>query len=347
MSILRMALVAAIASMMGCSVALAAAADRVVAITVTVRSAGGTAVAGVPVSCERADGEMAGAITGTDGQATISLAMPDGAATVYTRVQQAHTDPMVAGRSQARAAYAAAISASHFRPWYTLEVAAEATTAQQTIEGSAAITVTGRSPEAESPRDNLTAFCYQTLPPLPSVHICKPEFSLPGLAAGSPALIAVSADWYPSVKVIELTAAETQANVNLGEVDVPDVQGTEECTLRMTDRASVARRPELIFPSVTLIAEDRSRVLEYLVDGRGIAVRTNGTLPLLAPGKYAIVPGLLGSAPATAAVWGEMKRTSTIPAGIPTITVVAGGPNVVEFAGVPARDASMQLPAYP
>ena len=322
------------------------ASDRTVAVTVTIHSGSGAAIEGLAVTCETQSGTVRGGSTDVKGVSTISIPVPDGATAVFARLQ-----PFLEGQSffQQQAAstkYADTTDTSHYRPWYRVDIPADATTAQVTINGTQAVRVTGHSPEDPKGRWNLYAVCHQASVQL-RTDMGKSDFQVRGIEKDKPAIVAVSYGVSPSLKVIELDASQTHGDFDAGAVSVPDSEGAIVCSIRITDRQAMPRRPEVLLPAVTLISQDHTRVLTYMVDKTGHVVRTNGAQPKLAAGSYAVVPGTFGSEPGPAAVFGEIKRTGSIPASIPTVTVTAGEANSFDVIGVTARDASLALPAYP
>lgn len=324
----------------------AAVVDRIVSVSVSVQDSAGAPVQGVAAVCERRGGPIVGAITAANGTCSIAYTVPEGAVTLYLSLVEAYDDLSPAVASAARDKYRQTIQASHFKQWYSTLVPANATTATLTIAGTQATSVTFHAAANATGRRRLSATCSHSAPTVARDND-KPDVVLLGIERGQPAMFALSGTFNPSVKVIEFTGPQMMVDKDVPDIVVSDVQGSETCVISVPDRVQMVQTPELLLQCVTLISEDRARLLVYRIDGRNRVVNEGGRDPRLAPGVYAVVPGMIGLDPGPDRVFGEMKRTNVVPPGVAAITVVAGGPNTFTIQSVPARDASLALPAYP
>jgi hypothetical protein len=245
--------------------------------------------------------------------------------------------------------YKTAIEQHHFEPYYEVNIPAAGGPASLSIVADDAIKVTGQLPASYPASTEAMAFSHQCAMQLMG-EFGKP-FVVRGLKKGVPALIGVSPIGQPEVKLITLTATQTAQNVDLGDVEVPDWEGTNIVRLTITDWMSLKdERPEGS-DTVSLISSDASRAFVYDFDrnGRVWRQRQHRTEVALPAGKYYVVPGLVGANVKAGAVFGVIRQggTAADTLGVPSIQVTDGGTNEFTITAQAILTAARSAPAYP
>lgn len=320
---------------------------RDVVIVVTVQSAANAKVVGAIVGVNVPSLGYNAGLTDADGVARISVAVAPEGGTVFVSLADEADSFNASDPAAAAAVYATAVAESHFRWAYPVAVDNDDTEVAFTMQGAECVSVSLHAPESET-RQLLSAECYPAAP-MPEDAQLKSDLVVKGVAKGLPAMLVVFPTLRPNVKVIELSASETLVNRDITDVEVLPHSGSEEVQVRFSDRGQMIKRPFTASSLVTLIKTDLSTCCIYVsqVKDSGLLVSLSTALPKLDPGRYAIVPGSLGSDYGPNAVYGRIKATGQVPDGVPYIDVVAGGRNSVVVSAVAAREASVALPSFP
>jgi len=216
-----------------------------------------------------------------------------------------------------------------------------------TMQGEECITISMHAPVA-TPRRKFSVGDFPASEQLLGTH-GKPDVVLQGIKKGAATLLVVMSSAHSGLEVMELSAQETMSDRDIADVVIPSDGPGEPAKISITDWASLRKRPFIIMPFITLIGIDGAKCFYGQTDGgnNGMVELFGGGELEVPAGRYAVVPGLFGTGPGPAAVYGRIKTTGQVPSGIPVIDVVAGGENNFQVQGVPARDASLTLPAYP
>lgn len=174
------------------------------------------------------------------------------------------------------------------------------------------------------------------------------SFELNGVRKGAATELFVSTRG-PRAHVIALTAEQTQADVDLGDITIPSMDQSAAVDITMLNRQDLwGPGIHNLSQSVTLISSDANTILTFWIDRSGRAVTVlqpdpdaPPARPAIPPATYYIVPGGFGS-PLDQALLDAVRAAKfdlLDSSHVPTIDAVAGQTTTLSVDARQARDA--------
>lgn len=160
--------------------------------------------------------------------------------------------------------------------------------------------------------------------------------------------IATKANWPGSCRVIEVSAAQSVTDVNLGDIQSPAATlSTAPIRLEMSDATALRGSGARIAAGVTLVSDDGQTVMSYSLAG-GSTVNVDGTTQLgngIPPGGYFVAPvGLtLGGGEKLIALVRAGRAAELTAANFPHFTAVSGQAVTYSWTGSSSWELLLQL----
>lgn len=318
---------------------------RTILMRVTVHDATNEPVSGVVVALQSVNNQRLYALTNELGIAAVSIDLPNEACSVAALLSP-RAEGITGDRAAMARAYAQAIQTSHFKRMYKIAVPAESTSIEFTIKGEACIRVVlhARKSDPRNVIDVVSPQAARQAPALPSSDV-----TMHGIKKGATALFGISVIGESPYRIMEVTASQTLTDVELFDVESLEEPNAVTVDLRVMGGSALQTLPDIVVPAVSLIGLDSERcycgIIQHGDEGRVVTTKTSQFK--VVPGRYAVVPGILGADPGPTAVYGFIKQNQRTPPGVPEVVVDSTGSNTLNIDGIPARDASLKLPPYP
>ncbi len=241
--------------------------------------------------------------TNAQGMATLVCELPESVTTAWVALTPVVNDALSAEVIHAeKASYKALIQAAAFKHSYPVSLSPLTTEYSIVLAGEPAVQATGRLVYPVPSGQDITAEIYYDTHPLFSVPgLTSGNFVVYGIKRGAPKTLYVTLPHTELVHVISLTAAQTQNDIVLGDVVIPDpTESTRKVLAEFTNLAQVrtsAHRPQAANLGA-LFARTDGQKLYVMSLLRGTRARSPqrppDEMPELPPGTYFIVPGIIG-----------------------------------------------------
>jgi hypothetical protein len=317
---------------------------RPVHVDVTVQDSSGSAVAGVNVAAAvRPRGQTVP--TDAAGVAAFDLQVESGAprAVIYLTPKSPYNEQARVHAERDR--FRQVVSANGFRQYYLLPLPPDQKDLKLTIRATPSVVVRGRLVKPDGTVAKALAVAAES-PTDVNLPDKEGRFVLSGVPRGEARLIFVSSTIDQHlIKVIRVSAADTQSDKDLGDV-VFAAEADEGTRLRLsvTNIDAIRWVPTAKSRFVTLIATDASMVRSIPLNDAGATVtsRTDTSAPKVPPGTYFTVAGPVGFNRAVAKVIAALdagRGAELIAAGLPRVVVPATGECQATVDGAIAENA--------
>ncbi len=288
-----------------CSAALAQPPEpyRTVTIHATVEAPAGTPRANIKLAVP---GRRGGGWVKTDaqGKATLVCELPESATTAWVFPTPVQDDTLPGAVTQEeRASYKALVQAGAFKFSYAVPLSPSTTEYSVTLAGEPAVQATGRLVYPVPPDKDITAVVLHDTHPLISIPgLTSGNFVVSGIKKGAPKTLYVVLPRTELVHVITLTAAQTQNDIVLGDVVIPDpTESTRKVLAEFTNLAQVrasAHKTQSANIAATFVRADGQKLYATSLIG-GTRARAEhrqpDQIPEFPPGTYFVVPGIVGN----------------------------------------------------
>jgi hypothetical protein len=311
--------------------ATAACADpRPITVTITASDPDGTPIPNMPLQCLTLVGAAFG-ITGLDGQVVLTLDANENETYLAIRLWDGrwHADLTIDQRILAEQRCEELRHMFSFKPMYTMRIESESDIYSFTLQPSSAVRVRGRLVNAQG-EPVVGAIGAAHAIAFDDVEVDdNGEFDFGGVRKGAKSLILAQSS--TQVHFIEITAVQTSQNLDLGDVVVMDTPADAPVRVSLQNKADLFDSTgAAIDLSVTFISTNGTFVLGFPADLEGNVLRelfyVPPRLPLLPPGEYYAIPGLISSQSGMALYLSirEGRQVLLDAAGVPKFTAISG-----------------------
>jgi hypothetical protein len=340
-----MSLAYCLSASMGAIVGNVVPSNRTITINVQLRKENGEAIAGVPI---RAMLRGNGALSKTNASGDVSLVgeVDTSATSCLVCLTAKSPEQGVLDQLNDRDRFDEVTTQSAFRQYYKVALIATEDTYLVQIVGYPAITVSGRFvDQAGGPLD-----CEVTRLDSPTSLDADTDglFSVGGVRRSTATELLCQSPNDGSYKAVQLSASQTLADIQLGDVVIPPLGGTVSIQVTMTNRDNLVRNLSAKRAFVSFVSSDGQVIAEYPLDSDGLAkpwAEETG-LPQLPPGTYYVVPGPVQPNRTGAKLIGLIRSHRQIEldaAGAVKLIASTGSTTVLTFDAVAAETAILTV----